>query len=47
VLQLPHAALEKLPIVHTRLDDGNDLVESIPNENWAGVVAAAGELVVL
>ncbi|WP_280437773.1 hypothetical protein [Nocardia carnea] len=46
VLQLPRAALEKLPIEHTRLDDGNDLVEFIPEEDWPGVVSAARELVV-
>lgn len=46
VLQLPRAALEQLPITYTRLDDGNDLVESIPERNWPEVVAAARELVV-
>lgn len=46
VLQLPRAALGKLPIEHIRLDDGNDLVESIPEEGWPEVVAAARELVV-
>lgn len=46
VLQLPRAALERLPIEHTRLDDGNDLVEFIPVAMWSKVVAAARELVV-
>ncbi|MFD4402372.1 hypothetical protein ACFWPH_06360 [Nocardia sp. NPDC058499] len=46
VLQLPRAALDRLPIEHTRLDDGHDLVESTPAATWPEVVAAARELVV-
>lgn len=43
VLQLPRAALERLPIEYTHLDDGNDLVEFIPEERWPEVVVAARE----
>lgn len=46
VLQLPRAALERLPIEHTPLDDGNDLVEAIPEHRWSEVVTAARELAI-
>lgn len=45
VLQLPRAALEQLPVEYTRLDDGNDLVEVVPEQRWPEVVTAARELV--
>ncbi len=38
--------MEHLPIEHTQLDDGNDLVEFISEENWTEVVAAVRELLV-